>query len=65
MVMAPGNRYTPFRAEPEDIEAYATMIGKVVNVGSKARGRNRAMAEKHFDPARTARVFVDLIEQVV
>lgn len=64
VVMAPGNRYTPFRAEPEDIEAFAGMIGKAVNGGYNLRERNRAKAEKHFDPAATARVFVDLIERV-
>jgi glycosyltransferase involved in cell wall biosynthesis len=60
VVMAPGNNYTPFQADPEDLEAYAAQIGRAV----RERAENRRTAELLFDPALTAAQFIPLLEQV-
>lgn len=61
VVMAPGNCYTPYQADPEDLEAYAVQIARAVS----GRAENRKVAEVFFDPRDTARQFIGLINEVV
>ena len=63
LVMAPGHRYTDVVADPENLEAYAVAMGQALLRGD--RRANRFSAVKHFDPARTAAEFRQIIEQVV
>lgn len=60
VVMAPGNHYTPFQADPEDLAAYAAQITRAV----RERAQNRKTAELLFDPKDTAKQFIALLEQV-
>ena len=61
VVMALGNRYTPFQADPQDLQAYAVQIGRAV----RERAENRQTAELLFDPAVTAAQFIPLLEEAV
>lgn len=70
VVMAPGNSYTPYQADPEDIEDFANAMlaayseGNSVRKGNKKRRANRKIAIAYFDSANTARKFVELIREV-
>jgi glycosyltransferase involved in cell wall biosynthesis len=65
VVMAPGNDYTPYTAEPHDIEAFAKQIDIAVGLAKthpdERREANRASATKHFDPAHTAQGLIDIL----
>jgi glycosyltransferase involved in cell wall biosynthesis len=63
VVMAPGNSYTEFTADPENLRAYAVEVGRAVVQGK--REKNRESATKHFNPSRTAAEFLEIVEQVI
>lgn len=64
VVMGPGNDYTPYTTDAIDVEAFAETMDQAYRERSEApdamRARNRQSAEKHFDPAECARVFLKL-----
>jgi len=61
VVMAPAKRwYTPFVAEPQDLDAYAHQIERAV----EHTAPNRRTAENLFNPADTANQMITLIQQV-
>lgn len=60
VVMAPGNPYTPYQADPENLEAYAAQIARAVN----GKASNRKVAEVYFDARDTAKGFVELLTEV-
>ena len=66
VVMADGNPYTPYTADPFDIERFAEQIDRAVTDWQENRdGRkqeNRTAAETHFDSAATARDMLRIIE---
>lgn len=62
VVMAPGNHYTPYQADPEDLEAYASQIGNAALNGKNSL--NRLKAEDCFDARHTAHQFISLLEKV-
>lgn len=62
VVMAPGNKYTPYIADPEDLVAYAAAMGRALK---DKRNNSRQMAKKYFDSSRTARQFVEIIQEVI
>jgi glycosyltransferase involved in cell wall biosynthesis len=63
VVMGHGQKYTPFRAEAEDLGAYARQIGRALKFGD--RKRNRIAAEHHFDSAKTAGQLIDIMQEVL
>lgn len=69
VVMAPGGKYTQYRAEPEDLEAYAKAIKKTVVLRqhhqTHCRYESRLMAEACFDSVETARMMIDLMQEVL
>ena len=60
VVMAPGNRYTPFVADPQDLDAYARQIQRAVEYPAA----NRRTAQAFFDPADTAAQMIYVLKQV-
>jgi len=60
VVMAPGNPYTPFQADPQDLEAYAAQIQHAVS----HTAQNRKAAELYFDSNSTAKQFIALLHEV-
>lgn len=62
VVMAPGNRYTEFRADPEDLEGYAAAMSTALRYGN--RRHNRKVAESCFDSQQTARAFIRILREV-
>ena len=60
VVMGPGNDYTPYTADPVDIEAFAEAMERAWQARhddpTARRYANRLSAEQHFDPEKTARV---------
>jgi glycosyltransferase involved in cell wall biosynthesis len=63
VVMAPGNTYTDYVAEPEDLRYYATMISMAVQCGDK--NTNRAAAQRCFSSERTAVEFLEMVDRVI
>ena len=59
----PGNLYTEYVADPEDLMYYATMISLAATCGK--RDKNRASAEQHFDSKKTALEFLEIVEKVL
>jgi len=64
VVMSPGNTYTPYVAPVEEIENFAHQIdiavGQVKTDRAARRAANRAVAEKCFNPADTAKTFLTI-----
>lgn len=60
VVMAPGNPYTPYQADPEDLQAYAAQIERAVT----EKAQNRKAAQLFFDAKNTATDFIPLIQEV-
>ena len=59
VVMGTGNAYTPYTADPEDIDAVAEQMERALadtraNTGARLAA-NRVSAEQHFNPEHTAR----------
>jgi glycosyltransferase involved in cell wall biosynthesis len=65
VVMAPGSKdkYTEFRAEPEDIQLYADTMGVALRYGN--RWQNRQTAEDRFDSRVTAEAFIALVQEAI
>lgn len=63
VVMGHGQKYTPFRAEAEDLPAYARQIAKAIKHGD--RKRNRIAATQHFNSENTAKQLISIIEEVL
>ena len=63
VVMAPGNAYSEFTAQPEDTEHYAATIARAIRTAH--RRRIRADAVKQFNPRASAKALLKIIEQVV
>ena len=65
VVMAPGNSYTPYWADPEDIEAFArAMLVAYYEGGDQRRVANRKAAERYFNSENTARQLLDIMTRV-
>jgi glycosyltransferase involved in cell wall biosynthesis len=60
VVMAPGNNYSPFQADPQDLGAYANQIERALGESAP----NRRVAEMLFDPATSAGQLIPYLEQV-
>ena len=69
VVMAPGRNFSPFQADPEDLDAYASMIHEAFHAATHAEPEssilNRAIAEKYFDPTDTAKQFESILNEVL
>ncbi len=61
VVMAPGNSFTPFVADPQDLAAYAAQIARAVS----ERVDNRRVARVCFDAERAAGEFISLLARVI
>ncbi|HET6442729.1 MAG TPA: hypothetical protein VFH53_10160 [Phycisphaerae bacterium] len=63
-----GNRYTPYSADEEDLDAYAAAMTVAASDWASDRDgcrlMNRQAAERNFDPAVTAGQFVRLFQEV-
>lgn len=62
VVMAPGNNYTPYQADPEDLHAYAAQIERAVR--ANVRNNNRLVARLLFNAKNAATQFIALIQEV-
>lgn len=60
--------YTPYMAEPEDLEGYALALMQAVHdrqqYPDERRGWNRRIAEQYFDPQNTARAMAEILREV-
>lgn len=74
VVMAPGNQYTPFQADPQNLPAYAAQITRAVTEQAcpcpqpcrrvHRQAQNRKTAKLFFNPEDTATEFIALIREV-
>lgn len=69
VVAGAGNAYTPFRADDEDVVAYAAEVGRAWGIISEHREARREdarrAAEIAFDPTRSVSTLVSLYERVL
>jgi glycosyltransferase involved in cell wall biosynthesis len=65
-VASQGNPYTPYRADPEDLPAFAAEMARAWRELKADRPGhrlvNRQMAEREFDPVKAAGSFMSLLE---
>jgi glycosyltransferase involved in cell wall biosynthesis len=60
-----GNRFTPYTANIEDLEGYASQMERAYKDKDGCIKRNRAIAEKHFQIKPVAEQFVKLFREAI
>ena len=69
VVAGDGNRYTKYAADEENLKEYAAMMDCAITDWQTDKKKriveNRGMAERGFDPIKTAKSFVNLFKEVL